>query len=211
MKIERLFYGSWYANCYLAVAEDEQGKLHAAVIDPAYPADKIKALADSLGATVDLIIMTHGHFDHIYELDKLASLTDAQICIHKDDAEMLSDGNKNAYSFFFGGDFTTRGADRLLSDGDEIKLGNEILRVISTPGHSKGSICLMNDEFMITGDTIFEAGYGRYDLHGGDGRTLLKTLRSFTNYDGRLTIYPGHGDSATLSQALRNINIFMYK
>ena len=211
MKIEKLFYGSWYANCYLIYAEDEAGKLHAVVIDPAYPADKIKSLADSLDATVELIIMTHGHFDHIYELDKLADLTNAKICIHKDDAEMLSDGNKNAFSFFFGGDFKTRGADVLLSDGDEIKLGNETLRVISTPGHSKGSICLLNDEFMITGDTIFEAGYGRYDLHGADGRTLLKTLRSFTNYNQSLLIYPGHGDSATLGQALRNINIYMYK
>lgn len=205
MKIENLVYGSWYANCYLICAEDEQGDLRSAVIDPAYPADKIKAHADALGASIDLLILTHGHFDHIYELDKLALLTNAKICIHKNDAEMLSDGNKNAYSFFFGGNFTTRGADILLSDGDEIKLGNERLRVISTPGHSKGSICLLNDKFMITGDTLFESGYGRYDLHGGDRKMLVQSLDLLKQYPKDLTIYPGHGDPTTLARALQNI------
>ena len=207
MKIEKLFRGSWYANCYLLYANDAQGGLHAAVIDPAYPAEKIKALTDELGASIDFIILTHGHFDHIYNLDALKALTNAQICIHKNDAEMLSDGNKNAYSFFFGGDFATVGADRLLTDGDVIRLGDESLAVISTPGHSHGSICLLNDAFIITGDTLFSSGYGRYDLHGGDVRTLSRSLHSLKNYDQNLLIYPGHGDSTTLGQALRNIGI----
>ena len=211
MEIKRLVFNPFRENTYVAWDDTKECIIVDAGNMVAGENRILKEFIEAHDLKPVMAVNTHGHFDHIYELDKLASLTDAQICIHKDDAEMLSDGNKNAYSFFFGGDFTTRGADRLLSDGDEIKLGNEILRVISTPGHSKGSICLMNDEFMITGDTIFEAGYGRYDRHGGDGRTLLKTLRSFTNYDGRLKIYPGHGDSATLSQALRNINIFMYK
>lgn len=205
MRIDKLFCGSWFANCYFVYSEDEQGNLHGAVIDPAYPADKIKALADKLGASIDYIILTHGHFDHIYNLDELKNLAGAEICIHKEDAEMLTDGNKNAYTFFFGGDFTTSCADRLLNDGDVITLGSESLRVISTPGHSKGSICLLGDTFMITGDTIFENGYGRYDLHGGDAKTLVQSLNSLKQYSKDLTIYPGHGGSTTLIRALQNI------
>ena len=207
LRIERLHSGSWYANCYIVFATDNCGGMHAAVIEPAYPADRIKAMADELSASIDLIILTHGHFDHIYYLDDLKSMTGAEICIHKDDAEMLSDGYKNAHSFFFGDDFTTCGADRLLRDGDVIALGDESLSVISTPGHSKGSICLVGDGFMITGDTLFESGYGRYDLHGGDAKTLVRSLNSLKQYSGELTIYPGHGDSTTLARALRNIYI----
>ena len=199
--------GSWYANCYILCADDEQGISHAAVIDPAYPPDKIKDFVDKLGATLDLIILTHGHFDHIYNLSELKALTNAEICIHNNDAEMLSDGKKNAYSLFFGGDFTTVDADRLLSDGDIIKLGMQSLTVISTPGHSQGSICLLADTFMVTGDTLFKTGYGRFDLYGGDTKTLLRTLNVFKKYDTNLTIYPGHGDSATLGESLHYIGI----
>ena len=208
LRIERLYFGSWYANCYLVLSKDEDGGTHAAVIDPAYPADKVKALSDELSASIDLIILTHGHFDHIYYLQELKALTGAEVCIHKDDAEMLSDGHKNAYSFFFGSNFSTVCADRLLHGGDVIRLGNESLTVISTPGHSRGSICLLGDTFMITGDTLFSAGYGRYDLHGGDVRTLSHSLHSLKDYDQSLLIYPGHGDSATLGQSLERIGIF---
>ena len=205
MKVEKLFYGSWFANCYLITAADAEGKLHAAVVDPAYPPKDIVAKANAMDASIDLIILTHGHFDHIYHTDTLKDLTNATVCIHRDDAPMLSDGEKNAYSFFFGGDFTCRDADLLLSDGDKIALGASSLSVISTPGHSRGSICLLGDGFMITGDTLFKEGYGRYDLYGGNARELARSLASLNNFDGVLTVYPGHGESTSLGRALENI------
>ena len=207
MKIENVFAGGWYSNCYILCANGDDGKLHCALIDPSCPANKILERISALGATLDLIILTHGHFDHIYNLDALKAKTGAPACVHKNDAEMLSDGRKNAYSLFFGKNFATYSADRLLEDGDELVIGQESLKVISTPGHSKGSICLLGNGFMITGDTLFAEGYGRCDLYGGDAMALLSSLRSLKNYDPALIIYPGHGESETLGCALENIYV----
>ncbi len=207
MKIDNLYAGSWRSNCYLLVADGTDGKRHCAIVDPSAPASIILDRVSMMGAVLDLIIMTHGHFDHIYELNSLKDATGAEICIHRDDAEMLSDGQKNAYFLFLGKDLTTYAADRLLEHGDELKIGRESLKVISTPGHSKGSICLLGDGFMITGDTLFAEGYGRCDLYGGDRRALVSSLLSLKNYDPTLIIYPGHGESETLCRALQNIYI----
>ena len=125
--------------------------------------------------------------------------------LYKDDAEMLSDGVKNAHSIFFSYDRKWRDADILLEDGDKITIGNETIEVISTPGHSKGSICLLCGDKLLCGDTLFANGYGRYDLHGGDFNQLINSLSALRDLDGKLTIYPGHGDSATLSHALDNV------
>ena len=99
-------------------------------------------------------------------------------------------------------------AEKLLSDGDKINLGDEVLDVISTPGHSKGSICLLTNEFIITGDTLFANGYGRYDLHGGDAAQLAGSLRLLRKYDPDLTLYAGHGDEGKLGHALDNVMFY---
>lgn len=209
LKIINTYHGSWLSNCYVLLSSDSQGKTHAAVVDPSSPADDILTLLDSHGATLDLIIMTHGHFDHIMSLDSLREKTGATVCIHKDDAEMLGDGKKNAYSFFFGTSFEQKEADKLLSDGDMINIGDEALRVIHLPGHSKGSIALLGDDFIVTGDTIFSEGFGRYDLHGGDPMILKKSLNLLKSLDGSLTLYAGHGESSKLGAALRAISYFL--
>ena len=205
MKVDKLFYGSWYANCYVVTEEGEDGKLCAAVIDPAYPAEDLKSHVDGLGATLQAIILTHGHFDHICFTDELRRLTGAPVYVHRDDAEMLTDGKKNAYSLFFGGDMNMGQADALLSGGDSVPLGNNRLKVIHTPGHSRGSVCLLSEGFMITGDTLFSGGYGRYDLYGGDPVALSRSLAAPHDYDPHLIIYPGHGQSSTLGDALDSI------
>ena len=191
---------SFGSNCYLLVT----GK-SAAVIDPSVDADAIISLAEEKGAVIEKIILTHGHFDHIFSLDTLRDKTQAPAAIHKDDAEMLSDGVKNAHSIFFSYDRKWQDADILLEDGDKITIGNETIEVISTPGHSKGSICLLCGDKLLCGDTLFANGYGRYDLHGGDFNQLINSLSALRDLDGKLTIYPGHGDSATLSHALDNV------
>ncbi len=205
LEIFNLFPGSWVSNCYVLVAEDKQGKKHAAVIDPSANSEEIVSLTESVGAHLEYIILTHGHFDHIISLDSLREATNTAVYIHRDDAEMLSDGKKNAYKIFFDQDMICRPADKLLLDGDKLTLGDDTLEVISTPGHSKGSICLKCKDIMITGDTLFAQGYGRYDLHGGNATQLISSLRSFESYDKSITIYPGHGGSCTLGEALDNI------
>lgn len=132
-------------------------------------------------------------------------MTEAPALIHKEDNEMLTDGMKNAHALFFGVDKKWRQADQLLDDGDVIELGDERINVISTPGHSKGSICLLCGDKLISGDTLFANGYGRYDLHGGSLKELTASLSLLRDLDPNLTIYPGHGNTATLSSAIDNL------
>lgn len=200
MEIFTLLPKTFGSNCYILINEGQ-----AAVVDPSIDAHEIIELATQKGAVIKYIILTHGHFDHITALDDLRDMTLAPALIHKYDDEMLGDGRKNAHSFFYGCDKKWRNAERLLSDGDEINLGNETIKVISTPGHSKGSICLLCGDKLITGDTIFANGYGRYDLHGGDVNALSASLSSLKDLDPKLTIYPGHGGTALLCDAINNL------
>ena len=188
------------ANCYVLISEH-----HSAVVDPSVDADRILSFLEGKHATLDYILLTHGHFDHVTSLDTLRDLTGAPAYVHKDDNEMLQDGKKNAHALFFGQDKKWREAEGLLDDGDEIALGDEKIKVISTPGHSKGSVCLLCQDKLITGDTLFDGGYGRYDLHGGDPQKLSESLSALRELDGKLTIYPGHGGSNLLEIALDKI------
>lgn len=208
MQIHTLFSGYIGSNCYVLISEDADGARHAAVIDPSDDAERISEFIYSRGASLDFILLTHGHFDHVTEIDRLRNISGAPAYIHKDDAEMLTDGNKNASAFFFGKGNSWKEADRLLDGGDILALGNEKMKVISTPGHSRGSICLLCDGFMITGDTLFADGYGRYDLYGGDASALRQSLDSLRAFDQSLTIYPGHGCSEKLGRALDNTLYF---
>ncbi len=209
MKIRTLSPTSWLSNCHVLISEGEDGKNHAAVVDPSADAEEIMELLKCENAELDMMILTHGHFDHIMSLDALRDATGAPAYIHRDDAEMLTDGKKNAYSFFFRADFSQRAAEKTLSDGDVLTLGRESLKVMHLPGHSKGSIALLGDGFLITGDTIFAQGFGRYDLYGGDALTLRKSLNSLKELDPTLTLYAGHGESVKLGYALREISYFL--
>ena len=205
MEIFSITPSSWGSNCYVLISQNKAHSRRAAIVDPSADSHEIIRFVEEKNAVIDCIILTHGHFDHITSLDELRDITLSPAYIHKDDSEMLCDGAKNAHSVFYGYDKKWRDAEILLDDGDEIKLGEETIKVISTPGHSKGSICLLCGDKLITGDTIFANGYGRYDLHGGDANVLVTSLSSLRNLDGKLTIYPGHGGSALLADALDNI------
>lgn len=205
MTVHNLYSGSWLSNCYVLMSRGSDGQTHAAVVDPSSPADKICEFLATHGATLDMIILTHGHFDHIMSLDSLRERTDAIAYVHEEDAEMLSDGKKNAYSFFFSANWCQRDADRTLLDGDVLSIGDEKLTVIHLPGHSKGSIALLSDDFILTGDTLFYGGIGRCDLYSGNMFELYKSIERLRALDPQLTIYPGHGKSATLRHALDSV------
>ena len=199
MDIYNLFPGGWASNCYILISDG-----HAAVVDPSASAEKIIDFIKSKGARLDFIILTHGHFDHLLSLDELRELTNAPAYIHEYDSEMLTDGEKNAYTIFFGKDQAYKPAEKTLKNGDTLTLGGEKLEIIATPGHSKGSMCILNREskILITGDTLFSSGYGRCDLYGGNASTLARSLLSLRELDESLTIYPGHGYTEKLGAAL---------
>ena len=199
MKILNICEASWAANCYLLVSG-----AHALVIDPSASAKAISEALNSEGATLEGILLTHGHFDHIVSLDNLRDKIDVPAYIHTEDAVMLTDGKKNAFYELFGRERAYRAADKLLNDGDVISLGDEKLTVFHTPGHTHGSVCFISNGVVFTGDTLFADTYGRCDLWNGDEAKMRESLHKLGMLDRALTIYPGHGQSYNLGMALDN-------
>ena len=201
MRIENLYPGSWGSNCYLLSCGT-----HAAIVDPSANANTIVEHLTNQGLTLDYILLTHGHFDHIVSLDALRERTGAPACIHEADLTMPEDSHKNAFYPLFHMERKHRRPERALRDGEILMLGDEQIRVIHTPGHTLGGVCyLCNDELLITGDTLFSDTYGRCDLYGGSESELFSSLRELRAYNQNLLIFPGHGDSARLGDALDQV------
>ena len=193
MDIIKLKGVSYASNTYVLISGSD-----AAVVDPSVDIQAIKNVLGS--AKLRYILLTHCHFDHILKLDSLRAETRAEVCIHKNDAEMLKDPELNG-SEFFGLEFASLGADRLLENGEFIHLGSETIEVISTPGHTPGSVCYDCGDILVCGDTLFTSGYGRYDLPGGDPNALFNSLNKLAKRNDNPMIYPGHGASCALSDA----------
>ncbi len=201
MRIINLYPGSYGSNCYLIESDG-----HALVVDPSAAAAGILRRVEADGCVLDGVLLSHGHFDHIMSIDTLRdALPDLPVYIHAGDAPMLTDSDKNGFAFFFHKERVWRGADRFLSDGQLLTVGSTTLRVLHTPGHSPGSVCFLceKDNILLTGDTIFAEGVGRWDLWGGDLDTLRASIASLRSLDGTLTVYPGHGDEDKLARSLQ--------
>jgi len=172
----------------------------AVIIDPAFQrreASLIISLINSLDLKVKYIINTHGHFDHILGNNILKERFPVEILIHKNDALMLNNSSLNLSSSI-GLNVVSPQADRLLDGGETINLGGESLKVIYTPGHTSGSISLLIDRYLFTGDTLFAGSVGRTDLPGGSLEHLLRSVRKLVSLPDHVKIYPGHGVTSTI-------------
>lgn len=198
MRIITYFGEGFDCNSYLAVSGNE-----AVLVDCAVLPDRVSDDLRKEGALLKYIILTHGHFDHILTLDEVRQGTGARVLIHECDGEMLTDSHKNGYSSFFRDEFCATEADATLRDGDCVSVGDTSLRVIHTPGHSKGSMCLEWGGALFTGDTLFANNIGRSDLYGGDGAILFHSLKKLTDLPQTLDVYPGHGPVTTLEREVR--------
>ena len=207
MRVVTIGEQSFGSHCYAIISDDN----HAMIVDPSASVAAIMSTLSAEDAILEGILITHGHFDHILSLDLLRDATHVPAYIHEDDAEMLTDGNKNMFASAYKKDRVWREADGVLHDGDEIPLGNEKIKVIHTPGHSKGCVCYLCGDTMITGDTLFSDNVGRTDLYGGSEEILeasLQKLRSLgLNED--MPIFPGHGPAGKLGIAL-DISAFFF-
>lgn len=154
-----------------------------------------------------MIILTHAHFDHIFPLDALRDRYCIPVYVHENESDSLADSEKNAYSSFFGGELKMRPADFTFNENTELEIAGEKIKILHTPGHTAGSSCFLTGNALITGDTLFSDSVGRTDLYGGDQYTLLNSLKILRKIpDARsITIYPGHGPTETLSNALDNV------
>jgi glyoxylase-like metal-dependent hydrolase (beta-lactamase superfamily II) len=195
MKVIMLTLGPIQANCY--VVYDEETK-ESMVIDPGAEGKKIFAEIEKNALKVKYIVNTHGHGDHIGANQYIKEATGAELLIHKEDAPMLTDPQKNM-SVYMTKCIDRPPADRLLNDGDTLELGKNKFTVLHTPGHSPGGICLLSGKLCFTGDTIFRYSIGRTDLPGGNYHTLINAIQNrLMVLDENTIILPGHGPQTSV-------------
>jgi len=189
--------GPLLVNTYVVADPDTK---EAVLIDPGGGVLDIRRFIDKNGLELKFIINTHGHGDHIAIDDSF----DVPVYVHKLDGEFLKDAGKNL-SGSFGFPITVRSADRLLQDGDILKLGRLKLEVIHTPGHTPGSISVKVDSTVFTGDALFAGSIGRTDFNYGDGSLLIRSIKEkLLTLPDETVIYPGHGPSSTIGEERRS-------
>lgn len=177
----------------------EKGKKACIVIDPSDDKKQIETFLQNHDLQVELILLTHGHFDHISGVDWLRRQFNAPVAIHKLDAQQLTDPKENLSNSIMRKAVQTIPAEILIVDGEMIEVGNMKLRVLHTPGHTRGGCCFVMDHVIFTGDTLFKLNIGRTDLLGGDSRALRASVERLFALPGEYTVYPGHGASSVMS------------
>lgn len=176
MIIKRMVVGPIQTNCYILYSGDE-----AAVIDPGGGAQRIIEEIKASGKKLKYIINTHYHFDHNIGNLEIQDALGGDILIHEAEKDFIG---FPVYGF--------------LEDGDELKIGEETLKVIHTPGHTFGGICLIGPDYIFTGDTLFKNAHGRTDLPGGSDEDMKNSLKKLSKIIKRgMAVYPGHGEIYT--------------
>jgi glyoxylase-like metal-dependent hydrolase (beta-lactamase superfamily II) len=200
IKVKKVKSGIIDENCYLVYDTDTK---QAAIIDPGEDAGQIINVIDAENLKPEILINTHGHYDHISSDDKIRLKYKIPLAVHKDEVEMLADPKKNA-SFIWGVSLSVKDPEILLKDNQNIKLSFITFKVLSTPGHSKGSICLLWGSYLFTGDTLFAGAIGRTDLWGGNNETIFQSLEKIRKLDPSIAVYPGHGGMTTIDNELKH-------
>ena len=192
--IKQIVVGGLETNCYIFTDLDTK---EAVLIDPGSNGEgQIKSELEKHNLKLKCIINTHGHGDHISSNRRF----EAPIYIHRLDADFLENSELNL-SATFGLTIKSPPASRLLEEGDIIKVGDAGLKVIHTPGHTPGSICLLTDGAVFTGDTLFMGGVGRTDFPYGSEELLINSIKhKLLTLDDETVIYPGHGPISTIGK-----------
>ena len=186
MRIDELTVGMVQTRCYILSADNASGCL---VIDPGAEADRIRKAAGS--RRIAAILLTHGHFDHIGAVSDLMN-ADTRLVIHRLDAPMLGDPSLNAGLPLLGRSVTAPDATDLVAEGDELELAGLKVKVLHTPGHTPGSVCYLIGDELFTGDTLFDYGWGRTDLPGGNEEQMAASLRRLMPLVRQYPMHAGH-------------------
>lgn len=173
---------------------------HAAVVDPGSSPQRILDCCQEHGAQLKWILLTHGHFDHIGAVAALKEKTRAKVMISAPDSVLLENGNRQLTESFGLSPLKGVFPDEKLEDGASIQMDQLSVRVISTPGHTPGSVCYQCGELLFTGDTLFAGSAGRTDLPGGDQEQLFRSLQRLAQLPGDFQVLPGHEGETTLER-----------
>lgn len=197
MFLKTVVVGPLEVNCYIIA--DEKNK-EAAVIDPGDNSDEILDVIKKNNLNLKYIINTHAHFDHIGAIGKIKDATGAKFLIHEMETHVLKTLPSQNLIFGIKTD-SPPPPDRFLKDCEELMLGDIKLRILYTPGHSPGGICIHADGVLFTGDTLFAGSIGRTDLPGGDYNTLINSIKKKLLPLGDETIVlPGHGPKSAIKE-----------
>ena len=196
LKIEdHCLFEEFGTNTWLLWDEDSR---EAWLIDPAAPSEALLARIRELGLKVTLLVNTHGHGDHIGGNAWFKEALGAPVLIHPADAPLLTDNRRN-FSEYLGNPLRLSPPDLLAEDGQILKLGDHSIRVIHTPGHTLGGICLLANGFLLSGDTLFQQSIGRTDLPGGNHAQLITSIREkLFSLPDDTAVFPGHGPRTSI-------------
>lgn len=197
MKIEVFPNGIYGATTYLVYDEKS---LEGAIVDCTCSIDEIKDIVDNRKINLKYVLITHGHFDHVYCVSKVKEkFPFIQILIHKDDMPLLEQLPIQC-AMAEVEEIQTPCVDGLLNDNSHgLTLGEHEIKVIHTKGHSKGGVCYLIDNVLFSGDTLFQGSIGRCDLWGGSMEEISDSIKNkLFVLDENITVYPGHGDKTTI-------------
>lgn len=201
-QIKSITLGELGNNCYLIT---DQASGLSALVDCT---DDSKEMRDFIGsAKLEYILLTHGHFDHIGGVAAVSRDYGAKVVISAEDASMLSSG-KASLSAFFGIKQDKITPDLTVSEGSSLMLGETQIKVLATPGHTKGGVCYLLKDSIFTGDTLFFCSCGRTDFPGGSSKEIMHSLKRLATLEDSLKVYPGHDRTSTIAFEKAN-NPFM--
>jgi glyoxylase-like metal-dependent hydrolase (beta-lactamase superfamily II) len=196
MIIKTVTVGELRTNCYIVASSKTR---EAVIIDPGDEAEKIIEAIETEKLKPILIVNTHAHPDHVGANFKLAEKYDIVAAIGEDGFRMIEDF-KGYFEEFSGLKIEDLSMERLLKDNNMIDIGELKLKVINTPGHSKGSICLYGNKVLFSGDTLFAGTYGRTDIPGGSEEEMQASINKLMGLPDETVVYPGHGSRTTIGE-----------
>jgi len=206
MKIDTILVGPLQVNCYLVYDEKSHD---AIVVDPGDEAEKIIRLVEDSKLKVSRIVCTHGHFDHVGAVTRLKEKTGAPVMLHKGDLDIYTRADKQGALWGFRVE-QPPAPDMYMLEGDELAFGRFRLKVLHTPGHSPGGICLYGEGVILTGDTIFAGSVGRTDFPGGSAAELKRSFARIIELPSETKIYSGHGPMTTVKNEKED-NFFVHE
>ena len=195
MKIETLVVGFIDTNCYI-VHDGEK----AVVIDPGADAERILAKAEELGVIISHIFLTHAHFDHVLAVSAIIEKTGANLVANVGERKRMCDAELSGHTALRRREFIPLYADIEIADCGALNVGDMHFEFMRTPGHTEGSMCIICEDTMFSGDTLFAGTCGRCDLAGGDYEEMLKTLKKLYLLEGDYKVLPGHESATTLAK-----------